>query len=65
MELDIARQKHKKGEITFKELHIIFFEKGTDEDKQVFWESPVFDRTWVVKGLDQKERDNSFSYMFD
>jgi len=64
-ELNIARQKYNKGEITFKGLHVIFFENGTDEDKQEFWKSPVFDRPWVIEGLNQKERDNSFSAMFN
>jgi hypothetical protein len=65
MELNIARQKYKNGEITFKELDAIFFEKGTDEEIKEFCNSPVFDRPMVVEGLNQKERDNSFNSIFD
>jgi hypothetical protein len=65
MELNIARQKYKNGEITFKELDAIFFEKGTDEEIDAFCNSPVFDRAGVVEGLNQKERDNNFNSIFD
>jgi hypothetical protein len=65
MGLAISRQKYRKGEITFNELSLIFFENGTDEDRQEFWKSHVFDRPCVIEGLNQKERDNRFSSMFN
>jgi hypothetical protein len=64
MDLNTARQKHKEGEITFKELSLIFFENGTDEDRQEFWKSPVYDRPWVVEGFNESERNKMFGNRF-
>ena len=64
MNLKTARQKHKEGEITFKELNLIFFEKATDADKEKFWKSPVFDRPWIIEGFNKSERNKMFETRF-
>lgn len=61
MELKEAREKYKNGELTFKQLDIIFFKKASEEEKQTFWAAPVYDRPFIVEGLSKNQIDEKFN----
>ena len=60
-ELQEMRKKYKNGEIEFKELDKFFFENASTEEKNRFWNAPVFDRPNVVIGMTQEEMDIEFN----
>ena len=61
MEISEARKQYKKGNISFLELNKIFKEKATKEQLDEFWNAPVFDRPYIVEGLNQAQRDACFN----
>ena len=59
--LEQARQDYQEGKIEFMDLHRIFFEEASEEQKEYFRSVPVFDRGWVIEGKSEEERNALFN----
>lgn len=58
--LEEARMMYRNGEISFEELREVFEMKATNEQKEEYWNCPLFDRSWVIEGYNQKQRDQQW-----
>jgi hypothetical protein len=61
--LTIARDKYHNNKISFLELDAIFFKFASSQEKEKFWNTPVFDRPNIIIGKSQCEIDKEWRLM--